>query len=325
MSDQQYQSIALSWQPGSKGDSSFVITALVFMLLALGLGFYLNSVEVPEKDRRVRAEIPERVAKFIQKKPKPEKPKPEKPKQEKVEKDKPKIEEKKPEEVKVERPKIVERKPLTDKEKASREKAKSSGLMAHLGELGDLVEAPVGETFDVDIQSSEGANVAVTHNVDSLTSGAASDSGGVDSGKYATKAGTTQLAAADIAAAKAALDERGITFVDKTEQAKSGPVSRDGEGYRSEEEIVLVIDKSKNQFQTIYNRARRKNPSLKGRLVLEITIEPDGKVSAVNIISSELNDASLEQRIVARVKNLSFGQRPVETVTVTYPIEFLPY
>ena len=75
---------------------------------------------------------------------------------------------------------------------------------------------------------------------------------------------------------------------------------------------------------SIYNRARRTNPSLKGKIVLEITILPSGKVSNVKIVSSELNDKKLESRLVSRIKLFNFGARDVKAVTVTYPIEFLP-
>jgi hypothetical protein len=41
-------------------------------------------------------------------------------------------------------------------------------------------------------------------------------------------------------------------------------------------------------------------------------------------VSSELGDPKLERKIVARVMLFDFGNRDVETMVVTYPIDFLP-
>ena len=165
----------------------------------------------------------------------------------------------------------------------------------------------------------ESARQAAGVSADVLTDGASRDSGGVDAAQYATEAGTTTLdgqagseAAATLAAKNAALD------------ARPTPGNERSDAVRSQEEITLVIDRHKGQLQALYNRARRSNPALKGKLVLSISIAPDGSVTDAEIVSSELNDRALEARILARIKTLQFGARPVPAVTVSYPIEFLP-
>jgi len=42
------------------------------------------------------------------------------------------------------------------------------------------------------------------------------------------------------------------------------------------------------------------------------------------VISSELGNKSLEKKLVRRIKMFNFGRKAVDTVTVTYPIEFFP-
>jgi protein TonB len=59
-------------------------------------------------------------------------------------------------------------------------------------------------------------------------------------------------------------------------------------------------------------------------MVLEFTISPSGEVTMCRIVSSELNDAELEKKIVARVRLFRFEARDVETVTTTKPIDFFP-
>ena len=93
---------------------------------------------------------------------------------------------------------------------------------------------------------------------------------------------------------------------------------------RDQNEIELVFQKNKGAINRLYQRALRQDPTLQGKVVLELTIAPDGKVIKCVVISSELNNPALEKRLVARVKMFRFKPRNVETVTVRYPIDFLP-
>jgi outer membrane biosynthesis protein TonB len=94
---------------------------------------------------------------------------------------------------------------------------------------------------------------------------------------------------------------------------------------RSDEEIQVVFDRYKDALYRIYNRELRKNSLLKGKLVLQLTIEPDGKVSKCTVESSDLNSEELEKKIVARVTRFNFGtKKDARPLTISYPINFLP-
>jgi protein TonB len=94
---------------------------------------------------------------------------------------------------------------------------------------------------------------------------------------------------------------------------------------RSEEEIQEVLDRNKGAMYTLYNRELRRDPSLRGKLVLSITIAPDGRVTRCTIISSELGSVSLEQQLVKLVEGIRFNDKPgVATVTTKIPVEFFP-
>jgi len=104
-------------------------------------------------------------------------------------------------------------------------------------------------------------------------------------------------------------------------------VSRSGGGKkasRSQEEIELVFDRNKAAIYALYNRALRDNPALLGKVVFELTIAPWGEVTACRIVSSELKDAELERKLVARIRMFRFADKDVEAMTTTKPIEFFP-
>jgi len=104
------------------------------------------------------------------------------------------------------------------------------------------------------------------------------------------------------------------------------PKARSGPGAaRTDEEIQIVFDRYKASFYRVYNRELRNNPTLKGQMVLRLTIEPDGSVSMCVLHSSDMNDPDLAAQVVDRVKTINFGAKEgVQAVTITYPIDFLP-
>ena len=68
----------------------------------------------------------------------------------------------------------------------------------------------------------------------------------------------------------------------------------------------------------------RNDPSLEGKLVLRLTIAPNGVVTFCEIITSELGDEELENKLVQRIKLFRFEAKDVEAITTTKPIDFFP-
>ena len=61
-----------------------------------------------------------------------------------------------------------------------------------------------------------------------------------------------------------------------------------------------------------------------GKVVLKLTITAGGQVADCQIVSSELKSPELERKLLARIKQFDFGSKSVETMVITYPIDFLP-
>jgi hypothetical protein len=103
------------------------------------------------------------------------------------------------------------------------------------------------------------------------------------------------------------------------------PVAHGGPGAsRTDEEIQIVFDRYKASFYRLYNRALRNDPTLKGQMVLRLTIEPDGSVSMCKLQSSDMNAPDLADQVVKIVLTINFGAKEVQSVTISYPIDFLP-
>ncbi|MFK5915306.1 MAG: AgmX/PglI C-terminal domain-containing protein [Woeseiaceae bacterium] len=308
MSVATYSSLALGWTPEEKESKLFNRITIVVVILTMLLGFVVMSVTLPKEERKARTVVPERIAKFIlqKKKPKVIKVKP-----------KPKVPRKKVVRIK---PKKKSNKPLTKIQKKARKKAESSGLLALNNELADLMDtSSINAMVGKRVSRNDSAKKSIRVNTTVLTANASKGSGGISKSKYTTKVTKTVLAASEKIAFRNSLASNGkLKGKDHTQKYQRG------ENVRSEEDVIFVMDKNKSKLHSIYRRARRSHPGLKGKIVLEITIAASGKVIRVRIKSSQLNDAKLESRLVARVKGFHFGVGSVEEVTVLFPIEFLP-
>ncbi len=310
-----YQELALAWHPeSSKENKPFLIFSFVLFILFFIVAIVLSSIEVPKEPRREKVQVPERVANFILDKPKPKPKIIEKPKAKPKPKPKPKIKRQRPE-------KQIE---LTEKQEVARKKAEESGLLALSDIFTDLIDTSSIDTM-VGNNINKNNDVTKVAKVDTnlLTSSASEGSGGVETGDIlSSNGGQVRLDSQQRAIARQLITAKASKNSGITSK-KSGNAVRTG-NYRPEEDIAYVMDKNKSKLHALYRKARRKNPGIKGKVVLEITISPEGKVLSVKITSSELNDPSLESRIVSRVKQFNFGVQNVKIVTVTYPIEFLP-
>ena len=94
---------------------------------------------------------------------------------------------------------------------------------------------------------------------------------------------------------------------------------------RSDEEVRRVMDSHKSVIYALYNRALRKDPTLEGRFVFEMVVEPEGNISSVTALSSDLNDAELEKKLLARIALIQFPAANVSVTRVNYSFDFLPY
>ncbi len=181
----------------------------------------------------------------------------------------------------------------------------------------DDISAMVGGA----VKSTTTASSTRNKSQDLLLADSGEGSGGVGNGQLTTTVGKKIALNREVSSVKQNL----ISDKSNNKQAKTTieNASRKA-GVRTEESVTLIFDRNKSKLFSLYNRARRKNPNLKGKIILEITIAPSGKVSKIIIVSSELNDKSLESGLLKRIKRFNFGAQPVEQVTVSYPIDFLP-
>lgn len=294
----------------SANDRRFKKILLASIMVATILGVIVPFLPVPEPERKELKDVAPRLAKLILEKKKvvpPPPPKP-KPKEEKKKETKKKPDQKKPE------PKKAKKKE-PPKPQNARKKAESTGLVALSDDLADLRESFDMSSLDNKPQQKTGKQSTLTSTSSVLTAKATAGSGGISTGSLSRSTGGSELAT------------RKTTTVKSKIGGTEKKVTRSSDGrsvVRSQDEIERVFQQNKSAIFSLYNRALRKDPTLQGKVVLELTIAPNGKVTKCRIVSSELNDPTLERKLVSRVKLFKFKASNVSQVTITYPIDFLP-
>jgi TonB family protein len=312
----------LPWYAASADEKRFQMITLVVLTIALLLGTLVPIIELPEKERFKKQTIPPRLAQLIleQKKepPKPKKivkqklPEPKKPKKE----EKKAEAKKKPEARKTPKKEVAKKKPT---KADARKKAASAGLLAFADQLADLREEQIESNVQgVQKLSTSGKKTYRTQR-SIISSGVTSGSGGINTAALSRETGGSGLSG------RRTTEVQSSAIGEDTKAATRGKgKGKNFKGYRTREEIQLVFDQNKGAVYALYNRALRKDPTLRGKVVLELTITPSGKVTKCVILSSELNDSKLERKLVSRIKLFKFPAKDVDTAVVSYPIDFLP-
>ncbi|HUL83720.1 MAG TPA: AgmX/PglI C-terminal domain-containing protein [Gammaproteobacteria bacterium] len=312
-----YRVYELPWSTGADQDSRFRKTAKVALGVMLVLALVIALLPVPSRDLTQVPEVPKRLAKLVLEKKAPPPPPPvvekaPEPKPEPVEQKQVREEPKKPP-----RPEPVPEKQV-DKTQQARDKAKAAGLLPFAQQLAALRDDKTVERLDRTQVAGKVDTASPLAERSLITSRVGTSSGGINTAALSRNTGG------------GGLGDRATTKVDSPVESLAvagGAAQRSGDsnkGSRSREEIERVFDLNKGSIYTLYNRALRSNPALQGKLVLRLTIAPDGRVTFCEVVSSELGDPDLEQKLVQRVLLFQFEPRDVETITTTKPIDFFP-
>ena len=198
---------------------------------------------------------------------------------------------------------------------------KPAGLMVFKQRLAALADTQINPALGAQARINNADNSVGSPERAMLTTSAPGASGGINlaavsrglgpgggTERNAIRGGTLTQASSGIGSAAAA----------------SRPVSGGPGPGRTDEEIQIVFDRHKAQLYRLYNLELRRDPTLQGKMILRLTIEPDGAVSLCLLHGSNMNAPDLAAQVVERVKTFNFGAKVVPPVTIIYPIDFLP-
>ena len=330
-----YREMIMPWTRETESEKRFRRYASVALLLCLFLSTSIALIKLPVLRPPPLVVAPERVVSLLKKEPpKPVKARKPEPKQVREKADQEK-KEPKPRPDQPVKPSVLAAEP--GGAPSPRKKAETVGVLAFKEAFKDLMkETPVARLGTEARLSNEDPRVkgqAVAQRSLVAMQAAGGSSGGIGGAGLSRNVGygnAGRLGGGGSGTGAGSGTGSGVGF------ARVGsPIAGVGESSRptsdglavgrTDEEIQIVFDRYKAALYRIYNQELRKDPTLRGKLIMRISIEPEGAVSLCKVESTELASPELVDKIVERIRRFNFGPKEgVQKVTILYPIDFLP-
>ena len=316
-----YRALVMPWARGFREDQRFRRSLATSLAASIAIAMLLSMIAIPIRESADEMELPERVAKLVRQERTP--PPPPAPVEE------PELPEEQPEP----EPELVEELPdeplpvSTDEPKLAeqpdtREQVKSKGILAFRDSFASRADIrPTAQLGSQARFSTAGEDATGRPERMMVTTSAPGSSGGINLSSISRDFGGGGGGGGDMAGVALSRVESAIGGGDGPGRPLAGGASAG----RTDEEIQIVFDRYKAALYRLYNRELRNDPTLRGQLVLQLTIEPDGTVSLCQLHSSTMDAPVLAGQVVDRVRTFDFGAKEdIVAVTIIYPIDFLP-
>jgi len=333
----------MAWARGGEDDKRFRKSLAASLLVSALLGALLPMIDLPLPKRFVPEDLPKRLAQLVrpeQAKPLPKLPVAEKPpEQTPAEQQEPKPPEQPPE-----TPAVAAAEPTPSEQPGPpgpdtpavaaaerRKKVGKAGILAFRDKFASLAQDKVAPRLGADARYTDANDVsqASLPSRSMLTTNAPGSSGGINIGSLSRNVGAGGrggrgggggIQGVQVGRATSAITSIGGGGGGDRPRARGGQAAS-----RTDEEIQIVFDRYKASFYRLYNRELRNDPTLRGQMVLLLTIEPDGSVSMCTLQSTDMDARDLAAQVVNRVRTIDFGAKDgVQALTIVYPIDFLP-
>jgi len=315
--------LVMPWTRRGEDDRRYRKSLAMSLLICLLLAIVFPMIDIPLPKLDEVMELPDRVVRMMMK----ERPRPPAPARE--------VEPPKPDEQKVAQQLVEKPKPTKPVEVDELQPAAvvavepepEQGILAFREKLASFQDSRVSDRIGLKPRVNSADETAAGRPQRAmLTSNAPGSSGGINLAALSRNAGSGSgggagggMQGVKVGRATSAIAAIGGGGGDR-------PLARGGPGLsRTDEEIQIVFDRYKSAFYRLYNRELRKDPTLRGQMVLRLTIEPDGSVSMCMLQASDMDAPELSAQVVDRVRTINFGAKPeVQALTIVYPIDFLP-
>ena len=317
------QAMVMPWQRRGEEDRRYRKSLGSSLATAVILSLLVGSVAIPIPDKSKRIELPERMARLVREALPPPPPAPEPIFEEEIPdpdlETEPELAEETPPDLvpeSNEEPRVAEL-----QEPDIKEQVKSKGILAFRDSFASRSSlSPTAQLGSQARVSSAGENAVGRTERAMVTTNAPGSSGGINLASISRDVGGGGPGMGGVAVSRvsSSIGNGGEGFGDR-------PLSGGALAGRTDEEIQIVFDRYKSALYRLYNRELRKNPTLRGQVILKLTIEPDGSVSFCALQSSDMNAPALAEQVIERVTNFDFGAKEdISAVTIIYPIDFLP-
>jgi outer membrane biosynthesis protein TonB len=325
----RYFDSQLPWSSGKKENAQFLKVSVLILIITVLFALFVALRELPEVPRAEQEKLPPQLAKILEAKTPPPPPVPIEPEPipepeliepEPIDEPDPVLEAPDAPEPTV-APEQAPPEELSESEKVTkaRETAKSKGVLAFSDQLASMRnQSNLQNLANTNMNQGGGQSDVTARNV--IASQNISTSGGIQ---------TSELSS-DVGAAGELEGRRNTEFVAASEgevalATKRIETETQVVGNRDLDQIRQVLDANKGAVYSLYRRALRADPSIEGKLTVKLIIAPDGSLSSVTLVDSELNAPELVEKLITRIGLINFGAQNVSQTELEYAFNFLPF
>jgi len=316
-----YRAQVMPWARGGEEDQRFHKSLGRSLAASLAVALLVSVIAIPIAQKSTVDALPERVAKLVRKEiplPPPVAPveEPILAEEEPPEPDPDVVEEPPPQELpeSIEEPKLAQ-----TTAPSTKEQVKTKGILAFRDSFANRANLqPTARLGSQARVRNAGEDSVGRPERMMVSTSAPGSSGGINLADYSRDFGGGGPGMEGVQLSRVASSIGGS-------EGASRPLSGGAMAGRTDEEIQIVFDRYKAALYRLYNRELRKDPTLRGQLVLQLTIQPDGSVSLCLLHSSSMKAPILADQVVQRVLTFDFGAKEdIAAMTIIYPIDFLP-
>ncbi len=310
--------IVMPWDRSGREDRHFRVSLVLTVVAAVVLSVLVGMIAIPAAERPKQIKLPERVARLVREERQPPPPPPAPVEEPVAEEEAPEPEpdaKQTPDEISEPRdePQVAV---LSEQE--VKEKVRTRGILAFRDSIAS--RAALSATAQLGSQARVRAidEDAINRPQRSMVgTGAPGLDSGINLGDISrdVSEGAT-VASIEVTRVASSIETEGTIARPQVSAALAG---------RTDEDLQIVFDRYKATLYRLYNRELRRDPRLRGQMVIKLTIEPDGSVSSCVVQSSTLQAPQLEAQVVERVRAFDFGSiEGIDAMTIIYPIDFMP-
>jgi TonB family protein len=77
------------------------------------------------------------------------------------------------------------------------------------------------------------------------------------------------------------------------------------------------------ELEAVYNESIRRNPDLRGKLIVRFRIDPSGKVQRAESVEGDVRDPAFVNSVLEKIRRWNFEPTGGHTVDVLYPFIFI--
>jgi hypothetical protein len=128
---------------------------------------------------------------------------------------------------------------------------------------------------------------------------------------------------------------RSMDYTGLPEPARASLALEPGSGRIEASEVLRVLNEASPKFAACHQEGLKRDPTLRGKVVLRLTIDPNGRVSSADRVTSKpgagspdavttMPDPKVVSCVVEAARGLSFPKPQGGRVTFLYPLTFTP-